>query len=193
MPFELPAVTKVSVTKTNPRTELHGNERVQAIDIACTLTGENTLPAEGIAYDKGQKWRGYRLIRDYGLQEASFDYSDVVLSNLRFDPVEGGSVKLYFTLQYNGEELQDEATLGMLTGLARVGEAHFRLLAPPELVPVKKGYRAGKPDTPADKVDDGQRSLEEGGEEGGGPDGSDELDAASPEGAFAAAAAGQVH
>lgn len=43
MPFELPNLTKVQITNANPRRELHGDEKVRAIDLAFSLTGENTL------------------------------------------------------------------------------------------------------------------------------------------------------
>ena len=43
MSFELIEPTKVTITNANPRRELHGEDKVRAIDIAFTLTGENTL------------------------------------------------------------------------------------------------------------------------------------------------------
>jgi hypothetical protein len=120
-------------------------------------------------FAKGEKWRGYRLIRDYGLDEDRFDFTDVVLANLHYELQEGGTVKIMGSLQYNGEELEDNETYGMLSGLASEGEIHIRLLAPPELQAAKKGYRAGKPDTPATPASDGsQREL--------GADGSDDGD-----------------
>lgn len=43
MAFELADSTAVTITNANPRRELHGEEKVRAIDISFTLTGENTL------------------------------------------------------------------------------------------------------------------------------------------------------
>ena len=43
MAFELTHPTNVVITNANPRRELHGEEKVRAIDLACSLTGENTL------------------------------------------------------------------------------------------------------------------------------------------------------
>lgn len=224
-PFELIAATQILVTNVNARPELHGEERVQAVDIACTLTGPNTLldllkeglrehfyfdaskkagqralladaplpnlrhpelPAEGIPFKKGEKWRGYRFQQDYGIQEAVLDFTDCVLANMKFDCLEGGTVNLYFTIQYNGDELLDKSVLGDVIGLAVERDVHIKLLAPPELLKVAKGYRANKPDTPAGKApkNPDQQELGDGttdeGSEGG------ELDPNSPEGAFIA-------
>lgn len=217
MPFQLTEVTKITITNANPRRELHGEEKVRAIDLSFTLTGENTLldliepglrehhfcnkaltagqevlpevviplpnlrfPRLPLAYKfaNGEKWRGYRLIRDYGLEEESFDFTDVVLANLHYEITEGGSVKIFGTIQYNGDELADNDLYGMLSGLASEGDIHVKLLAPAELVSAKKGYRAGKADTPMGAPDPAQQALEE--SEG------DELDPNSPEGALAA-------
>jgi hypothetical protein len=140
------------------------------------------------AYAKGQKWRGYRLIRDYGLEEEALDFSDVAVGGLHYEIAEGGTVKLYGTVSYNGEELEDNELYGTLSGLASEGDIHIRLLAPGELLPAKKGYRAGKPDTPpAGEQQEGQGELGDGGEgeeEGDGE--GDVLDPSTPEGALAA-------
>ena len=113
MAFELTTVQKITVTNANPRRELHGEERVRAIDIAFSLTGENTLldliepglrehhycnkalkagqePLPGLiiplpnlrhpllpltyAYAKGQKWRGYRFVWDWGVEGSHVDW-----------------------------------------------------------------------------------------------------------------------
>lgn len=181
MTFQLETTTKVTITNANPRRELHGEERVRAIDIAWSLTGENTLldliepglrehhycnnaikagqellpnlryPKLPTAYHyaKGEKYRGYRWIWDWGTEADHIDFTDVVLANLHYEINEGGTVTIMGTTQYNGDELQDNDVYGELSGLASEGEIHMKLLAPAELVPVKKGYRAGKPDTPA--------------------------------------------
>jgi hypothetical protein len=202
MTFELQAVTQVTVTNANPRRELHGDERVRAIDIAFSLTGENTLldliqpglrehhyfnkalkegqevlpgvvipmpnlrfPAlpQTYTFAKGQKWRGYRFIWDWGTEGSHVDFTDAVLSSLHYEVQEGGSVTIGGTIQYNGEELQDNDVYGELSGLASEGEIYIQLLAPSELLPVKKGYRAGKPDTPPSAgSDDGQGELGDG-------------------------------
>lgn len=187
MPFELQELTQVNITNANPRRELHGDERVRAIDLSFSLTGENTLldliepglrehhyfnkalkdgqealPGvviplpnlrypklpQSYAYGKGEKFRGYRFIWDWGTDGDHADFTDVVLANLHYELSEGGSVTVMGTIQYNGEELQDNDVYGELSGLASEGEIYMRLLAPAELLPVKKGYRAGKPDTP---------------------------------------------
>nr|WP_251010393.1 hypothetical protein [Variovorax paradoxus] len=187
MPFQLENLTQVLITNANPRRELHGDERVRAIDIAFSLTGENTLldliepglrehhyfnkamtsgqePLPGViiplpnlrypklplayAYGKGEKFRGYRFIWDWGTEGDHADFTDVVLANLHYELSEGGSVTVMGTIQYNGEELQDNDVYGELSGLASEGEIYMKLLAPADLLPVKKGYRAGKPDTP---------------------------------------------
>lgn len=217
MPFQLTEVTKITVTNANPRRELHGEEKVRAIDLSFALTGENTLldliepglrehhycnkaltagqevlpeiviplpnlrfPRLPLAYKyaNGDKWRGYRLVRDYGLEEEAFDFTDVVLANLHYDIAEGGTVSIFGTIQYNGDELADNDLYGLLSGLASEGDIHVKLLAPAELVSAKKGYRAGKADTPTGAADPAQQEL--GDSEGG------ELDPESPEGALAA-------
>lgn len=43
MAFELAESTAVTITNANPRRELHGDEKVRAIDISFTLKGENIL------------------------------------------------------------------------------------------------------------------------------------------------------
>lgn len=204
MKFELTQPTEVTITNVNGRVELHGEDRVQAVDIAFTLTGPNTLldmlkpglrehfyfnaakkagqkalladeplpnlrhaelPAEGIAFRKGEKWRGYRFQRDYGTQGAVLDFTDAVLSGIKFDCLEGGTVTIYGTIQYNGEELADRDVLGDVISLAVERNIHMVLLAPPELLKVGKGYRANRPDTkPSAGAAAGQRELGEGGD-----------------------------
>ena len=198
MSFELATVTKILITNANPRRELHGEEKVRAIDLSFALAGENTLldliepglrehhycnkalkagqetlpdvaiplpnlrhPKLPLSYDyaKGEKYRGYRFIWDWGTEDRHVDFTDVVLAKLAYDIAEGGSVKITGTIQYNGEDLQDNDLYGELAGLASEGEIHIQLLAPAELIAVKKGYRAGKPDTPAKSVDDAQEDL----------------------------------
>ncbi|MFD2755972.1 hypothetical protein [Comamonas terrae] len=210
MAFELAEPTTVAITNANPRRELHGEEKVRAIDLSFTLTGENTLldliepglrehhycnnalkdgqdPLPGVViplpnlrhpqlpliyhYGKGQKWRGYHFIWDWGIDENHVDFTDAVLSGLQYELSEGGSVTIKGTISYNGEELQDNDLFGELSGLAAEGEISIKLLAPAELVQAKKGYRAGKPDTPPardsgsgelDFDDDDEDSEEEG-------------------------------
>ena len=227
MAFELSEVTAVEVTKVNVRTELHGEERVLAVDIRCRLTGENLildrikeglrehyyynkamtagqealpgvvipmpnlrhpeLPTEGIAFEHGPKGksRGYRFIRDYGTDEARWDFSDVALSNMLLKELhEGGSSTIEWTLSYNGDELADTETLNNVVRLGVEGSIHMKLLAPPELLPMKKGYRAGKPDTPVGTAsDEGQKELDgDDTQEGDGDD--DGLPPGSPEAAL---------
>lgn len=169
MSFELIEPTKVTITNANPRRELHGEDKVRAIDIAFTLTGENTLldllepglrehhycnkaatagqaelpevaiplpnirhPQLPLAYHyaKGQKWRGYRFIWDWGVEGDHVDFTDAVLCGLHYEIAEGGSVTIKGTIQYNGDELQDNDLFGELSGLAAEGEIYIKLLAP---------------------------------------------------------------
>ncbi|WP_429951444.1 hypothetical protein ACQYWY_07015 [Comamonas sediminis] len=201
MPFQLTEPTKVTIVNANPRRELHGEEKVRAIDIAFVITGSNDLldllepglrehhfcnkaaqagqvelpdiaiplpnirhPQLPLAYHyaKGQKWRGYRFIWDWGTEGEHVDFTDAVLCGLQYELVEGGSVTIKGTIQYNGDELQDNDTFGELSGLAAEGEIYIKLLAPAEVMLAKKGYRAGKPDTPSsgsDSDDGGQQDL----------------------------------
>lgn len=195
MPFQIEKPTQITITNANPRRELHGEDRVRAIDIAFSLTGENTLldliepglrehhycnhalkagqevlpgtviPLPNLRhprlptayhYAKGEKWRGYRFVWDWGTEEAHVDFTDVVLANLHYELNEGGSVTIMGTIQYNGDELQDNDLYGELSGLASDGEISVMLLAPADLMPAKKGYRAGKPDTPVVQEGDGK-------------------------------------
>lgn len=218
MAFELTEVTKVTVTNANPRRELHGEEKVRAIDLTFSLMGENTLldmiepglrehhyfnkawkagqeplpglvvplpnlrfPALPLSYNytlPGKKVRGYRLLRDFGTREDDIDFSDVALGSIHYELNEGGSVKVMFSVSYNGEELQDNDLYGLLSGLASEGDIHIKLLAPSELLPVKKGYRAGRPDTPTTPDNEGGQ-----GELGDG-NGSDDDEPDSPEAAL---------
>lgn len=201
MPFELPAVTAVRFTNSNPRSEFHGEEHVRAIDISMVIEGENTLldviekglrerfycnkalqagqehlpdvviplpnirfpklPARTTYGTKKDRIRGYRFVIDYGLGAeggSNVDFTDCVLANVWFETMEGGTCKVGFTVQYNGDDLNDDALYGRLSGLATKGEGHVQLIAPPTLVLVKsKGWRSGKPDTPAEQMrgDDG--------------------------------------
>lgn len=214
MAFALETPTKVTITNANPRRELHGEEKVRAIDLAFSLKGENALldliqeglrehhfcnraadaqqqalpdvviPLPNIRhpnlptsyhYQKGVKLRGYRFIWDYGTQDDYVDFQDAVLSNLQYEIFEGGSVEVKGTIQYNGEELQDNILYGELSGLASEGEIHIKLIPPAVLQIAKKGYRAGKPDTqPGPDKNPDQGDLDIDGQQ-------------SPEDAFAAA------
>lgn len=217
--FQLVEPTQVTITNANPRRELHGEEKVRAIDLAFILKGDNKLldliqaglrehhfcnhaadahqesllPDELIPlpnlrqpnlpttyhYQKGVKLRGYRFVWDFGTQDDYVDFQDAVLANLQYEIFEGGSVEVKGTIQYNGEELQDNILYGELSGLASEEPIFIKLLAPATAQVAKKGYRAGKPDTqPAAGKDPNQRELDEDGQ--------------SPEDAFAAAAMGQV-
>lgn len=218
MAFELTEPTAVVITNANPRRELHGEDKVRAIDIAWTLTGENYLldliepglrvhhyfnkaakdgqdeipgidiPMPNLRhpqlpllyhYGKGVKWRGYRFIWDWGLDESHVDFTDAVLSGLQYELSEGGSVTIKGTVSYNGEELENNDLFGELSGLAAEGEISIKLLAPAELVQAKKGYRAGKPDTPPPPADSGSGTLDLDGE-----DDNDVPEEQTPESAF---------
>lgn len=231
MHFQLEKPTQLVCSNANTRTELHGEDRVRAIDLAFTLTGENTLLdlilpglrehhfcntalkagqevlpgvliplpnlrfpklTQSYHYAKGERWRGYRFVWDWGTEGAHVDFRDAVLSNLHYELIEGGSCKVFFPVQYNGEELANNDLYGELAGLASMGEVFIQLLPPAELQPAKKGYRAGKPDTPprASGADEEQGDLPLGDEtEGNGDD--DDAGPQTPEGALAAAVAGE--
>ncbi|MDR3004830.1 MAG: hypothetical protein LBV14_11425 [Acidovorax sp.] len=216
--FQLAEPTQVTITNANPRRELHGEEKVRAIDLAFSLKGDNTLldliqaglrehhfcnraaearqealpeiliPLPDLKhpnlpttyhYQKGVKLRGYRFVWDFGTQDDYVDFRDVVLANLQYEIFEGGSVEVRGTIQYNGEELQDNILYGELSGLASEEPIFIKLLRPDIAQVAKKGYRAGKPDTqPPTEKDPNQLPLEEG--------------AQTPEEAFAQAAMGQV-
>lgn len=230
MAFELAESTAVTITNANPRRELHGDEKVRAIDISFQLTGENILldllepglrehhyfnkavkdgqvalpgvliPLPNLRhpllptsfeYARKQRWRGYRFIWDWGIDGARVDFSDAVLTGLHYDLFEGGSVTIKGKVQYNGDELLDNDLFGELSGLAAEGEIYIKLLAPAELLQAKKGYRAGRPDTPASQPDNAdQQELEVGGEEEPPTDPNHPVNQ-TPEDAFAAAVTGE--
>ena len=199
--FQLVDPTQVTVTNANPRRELHGEEKVRAIDLAFVLRGDNTLldliqqglrehhfcnraadaqqqelpdmlvPLPNLKhpnlpttyhYQKGVKLRGYRFVWDYGIRGDHVDFSDAVLANLQYEIFEGGSVEVKGTIQYNGEELQDNDLYGELSGLASEEPIYIKLLAPATAQVAKKGYRAGQPDTPATDKDPNQLPLDDG-------------------------------
>lgn len=219
MAFALLEPTQVTITNANPRRELHGEEKLRAIDLAFVLKGDNELldriqpglrehhffnkaaeehqgtlpdvliPLPNIKhpnlpttyhYQKGVKLRGYRFIWDYGTQDDHVDFEDAVLANLQYEIFEGGSVEVKGTIQYNGEELQDNILYGELSGLASEEPIHIKLIPPSVMLVAKKGYRAGHPDTqpPADKnPNQGELDVE---------------NQKSPEDAFTLAALGKV-
>jgi len=229
MAFELAESTAVTITNANPRRELHGEEKVRAIDISFTLTGENTLldllelglrehhycnkaatagqealpgvliPLPNLrhpllptsfAYAKKQKWRGYRFIWDYGLNDAHVDFVDAVLKGLEYEIHEGGSVTIRGTVEFNGDELNDNVLYGELSGLASEEEVYIKLLAPAQLIQAKRGYRAGRPDTPASQPDNAdQQELREEGEDEPPTDPNHPVNQ-TPEDAFTAAVTG---
>lgn len=123
------------------------------------------FPQLPLSYEfaKDMKLRGYHFIWDYGLNETHVEFHDAVLAGLKYKLAEGGSVTIKGTIQYNGDELQDNILFGELSSLAAEGEITICLKAPPEVQHAKKGYRAGKPDTPAsgsDSDDGGQQDLD---------------------------------
>jgi len=173
-----------------------GQEALPDVVIPLPNLRHPQLPAL-VAYAKGQKWRGYRFAIDYGLSDSLIDFTDAVLASVKYELMEGGTVEIGLTVQYNGDELADDEVYGKLAGLAAEGEVHIRLIAPAELTLAKKGYRAGRPDTPQGAADPAQRDLEDGGEddgdEGDAHGEGEDLDPSTPEGAFAAAAGPTRH
>jgi hypothetical protein len=146
------------------------------------------VPNEGIPWDKGSKSRGYRIQQDWGTNEAVVDLTDAVMYGVKFDCLEGGTVNIYFGIQYNGEELDDNDTLARIVRWQVTRDIHIRLLAPPELLKVSKGYRANRPDTPSGKgaSDPDQQELD-GGQDGQDDAGDERTDTSTPTGAFLAA------
>jgi hypothetical protein len=132
------------------------------------------------------KARGYRWIWDWGREQQHVDLSDAVLASLAYTLQEGGSVDVKFTVSYNGDELADNTLYGELCGMASMGDVHVQLLAPPDLVPVKKGWRSGKVDAPL-ASDGGGELFSEGPDEGNGE--SEEHPEGTPEAALAGAVA----
>lgn len=144
------------------------------------------------AYGGGEfRSRGYRWMWDWGTEESHADFTDAVLSKITYEIQEGGSVSIEFSVSYNGDELSDDALYGELCKLSAKGQVYIRLLAPPELMAVKKGYRAGKPDTPAKPPKDpAQQEFENTGDDTE----DDVLTEGSPEAALAATEGkGTVH
>lgn len=155
------------------------------------------LPTRFVYGGNDFKSRGYRWVWDWGTQDAHVDFTDVVLSRLTYDLHEGGSVEIEFSVAYNGDELVDDALYGELCKLSAKGEIYIQLFAPPELMAVKKGYRAGRADVNTKSKDPAQGELQEEGDGGEvlgepgafvpGDDDGDVLTPGSPEAALAGA------
>lgn len=130
----------------------------------------------------GERVKGYTFVVDYGLGD---DRSNITLQDCAVPPIHyttspDGMTEYEATIQYNGEELEDDATYGRLSGLATKGKIHVRLLPPAEAVVVKnKGWRSGKPDV-TQPTDGGAPLLE-----GEHPDEGTEEHDDHPEGEFA--------
>lgn len=132
-------------------------------------------------YAEEDKPRGYVLEIDWGLGDRNVVLEDCVRGTLRYETIEGGSLKVDVTMQYNGSKLEDNALYGRLCGLAGEGEGHILLRAPMQQILVKgKGWRSGKADTPPLK--DGGTSLPFHVD----PDADTERDVVTPEKALAA-------
>jgi hypothetical protein len=193
MPFQLTEPTKVSITKTNTRTEIHGEDRVRAIDICFKLEGSNEL------LDLIQPGLRQHHFHSKALDAKQDSLPDVLvpLPDLRFPNLprsyaytlgSTGKLRGYrFVWDFGVEESHVDFTDVALSKLTY----EIELIAPGELLPAKKGYRAGRPDTPqGEVVPDGQGELGDV-EEDADADGDDEpLDQSTPEGAFAATAEG---
>jgi hypothetical protein len=137
-----------------------GQEPLPEVLIPLPNLRHANLPTK-IDYAKKQRWRGYRFVIDYGLGGSSnVDFTDCVLASMWYELSEGGSVTIGWTIQYNGDELTDDAVHGRMAGLATEGEGHVQIIAPPLLQLVKKGWRSGKPDTPQSEGD-GEDMFEE--------------------------------
>jgi hypothetical protein len=117
-------------------------------------------------YRPNERPRGYTFILDYGLGD---DVSNIVLQDAVLAPVHyttnpDGIVDFTkITVQYNGNQLEDDHILSRLTRLPTKPMVHIRLIAPEKLVLVKgKGWRSGQPDVKDDLTDGGAPLLEEG-------------------------------
>jgi hypothetical protein len=153
-----------------------GQETVPGVVIPLPNLRFPKLPLE---YRYGeQKTRGYRWVWDWGTQDAHADFTDAVVHGIQYEIQEGGSSSVKFTVTYNGDELADNDLYGELCGMPAMGEVWITLFAPPELMAVKKGYRAGKADSSQVKPDPEQPEL---------PEGDDADDENTPTGAFIAA------
>jgi hypothetical protein len=85
------------------------------------------------------KYKGYRLILDYGLgpDQSNVDLDECTVGGFRFETKEGGTVVLSWLVQYAGELLTEEVR-GRLTGLTQE-KIHVQILAPAVLQLVKGG------------------------------------------------------
>lgn len=130
-------------------------------------------------YAEDEKPRGYTLEIDYGLADRNIVLEDCVRSSLKYETREGGTVVVDLVLQYNGAELEDNATHGRLCGLAGEGKGHIMLRAPLQPIMVKgKGWRSGKADP--------QPATDGGGELFKQPEDGTDDDVLTPEKALAA-------
>lgn len=115
-------------------------------------------------YRPNERPRGYTFILDYGLGD---DRSNIVLQDAVLAPVHyttnpDGIVDFTkITVQYNGNQLEDDHILSRLTRLPTKPIVHIRLIAPEKLVLVKgKGWRSGQPDRKEEPTDGGAPLLE---------------------------------
>lgn len=166
--------------------------RNKAADAAQEPLPDVVIPLPNIRYPQLKtdevKWeqpksRGYRWIWDWGREERHVDFTDAAMGSMFVTLREGGTVDVKFTVSYNGDELNDNEVYGELCGLATMSDVHIQLFAPAELIPVAKGWRSGKADTP---------QLKDGGGELLDTDPNGELEEqpeGTPEGALAGAIA----
>lgn len=143
-------------------------------------------------YAKDEKPRGYVLEIDYGMGDRNVVLKDCVRGTLGYETVEGGTVRIEVTMQYNGEQLQNDALHGRLCGLAGEGTGHILLRAPLQPIMVKgKGWRSGKPDAKP-VTDNGAPLLDGPGDDDHDDDDTGgQLEEGSPEAALAASEAQQ--
>lgn len=206
--FHLDEITEITCTSANVRTEQHGTDKAQAIDLTFSLRKPNDflntmedglrdhhyyneavaksgqtpglapelMPAPDLrfpmlnrdhVYRLNERPRGYTFILDYGLgdERSNVMLQDCVLKPVQYTTNPDGIVDFTtITVQYNGNQLDDDHILSRLTRLPTKPMVHIRLLAPEKLVLVKgKAWRSGQPDvTPPT---DGGAPLLEGGEQ----------------------------
>ncbi|MGE4243687.1 hypothetical protein [Ramlibacter sp.] len=181
---------------------LPGQETVEGIELPLPNLWHPKLPTKYVWGGNDFKSRGYRWVWDWGTEAEHVDFTDAVLSRITYEIHEGGSVDIEFSVAYNGDELENDTLYGELCKLSAKGEVHIQLFAPPDLMAVKKGYRAGRTDTKP--KDPNQLELGAGGSDGehiGDADefvSDDEDDVEHPAGSPEAALAGtepkpQVH
>lgn len=93
---------------------------------------------------KGEKWKGYRFVMDYGLgdQKSNMEFPECTVKVLGFEVKEGGTCVLEWQVQYSGDHLTEELR-GRLTGIT--DEPVFIQLLPSPTLQLVKGKPKAEP------------------------------------------------